>query len=187
MKKWLQNLIYQNEARSVKEETPFNKEMSEELYLREKEIQSLRIEQSEDHRKIEALTHEIDRLRTRQEEMVDHRVANKIEALISDLAGPASQTITQADLVENQGKPVQVRDILSISQRMVRALVRHGAVIEGKPGETTAYDPNRHIPIQPGLSLQAGEPIVIRFAGVSYGNKMIYKAIVEQEIECRGD
>lgn len=180
MKKWLQDLFPHNKTRSV-EKTQSSSEMSEELYLLKNEIQSLRIQLAENHRKIETLTQEIDRLRTRQEEMVNLRVENKLEALIGDLAGPASQICTQADLVENQGKPVQIHDILSISQRMVRALVRHGAVLEGKPGETTAYDPNRHNLIQPGLSLQAGEPVIIRFSGVSYKEKMLYKAIVEQE------
>ena len=187
MKNWLQNFFSRNRGATAMGAPATTDEAQDALLQQKNEIQSLRIEQSENKRTVETLAQEIDRLRARQEQLVEINVTKRLEALFSDLAGPASQILTQADLLENQGKPVQARDILSVSRRMVRALERNGVVIEGKVGEAAVFNPDRHIPIQPGQTLQPGQPVIVRFAGVSYGDKMIYKAIVEQETACRED
>ncbi len=90
---------------------------------------------------------------------------------------PASQILTQADLLEKQGKPVQARDVLAVARRMLRALERYGLAFAGQTGEQVFFDPNQHTPINEAAQPQAGQPVTIRFAGVTYQGKMIYKAI----------
>jgi hypothetical protein len=131
----------------------------------ENEIQALHLEQAEYKRKIEVQAAEISRLKARQGQLIEMNVTSQMEALLSEMAGPASQILAQADLLENQGKPINAYDILSVAKRMVRALGRHGMTIEGKVGET----------------------VKIRFAGILYGEKRLNKAIVERENECQDD
>ncbi len=175
MKNWLSNLFPPHgEKISTAGEAPEG-----EILPLQREVQTLRIELDAREQSIANLKSEVERLRSRQEQLVGETVATKLTGLFSDLAGPASQILTQADLLENQGKPVQARDVLSVARRLVRAIERHGVVFEGKIGEQAAFDPNRHTPISSSSAPQAGQPVTIRFAGVSYQGKIIYKAIVE--------
>ena len=145
----------------------------------EKEVQELRMELAAREQSIANLRQEIERQRARQDGLVRETVTARLEGLFKDLAGPASQILTQADLLENQGKSVQARDVLSVARRLVRAVERQGLIFEGKVGEQAEFDPNRHTPLNSGAVPQAGQPVTIRFAGVSYEGKLISKAIVE--------
>jgi molecular chaperone GrpE (heat shock protein) len=143
------------------------------------QIQSLRMEREAGEQRIKQLSQEIERLRERQDQMIAETAAARLEALYGELAGPASQVLTQADLLENQGKPVQARDVLAVARRMLRALERHGLVFDGQAGAQVAFDPSRHTPMNNGPVLQPGQMVTMRFAGVLYGGKILYKAVVE--------
>ena len=143
------------------------------------EVQALRMDLNAREQRIESLQQEIERLQARQGQLVTETVNARMEALLSDLAGPASQIHTQADLLETQGKPVQARDVLSVARRMVRALERHGLTFEGQLGEQVAFDPNHHTPLSGASHPQPGQMVTIRFVGVAHQGKMLYKAIVE--------
>jgi molecular chaperone GrpE (heat shock protein) len=150
----------------------------------QKEIQALRMEIEAREGSIANLKQEIERLRLRQEQVIVETVTSRLSGLFGELAAPASQILTQADLLDRQGKPVQARDVLSVARRMVRALERYGVSFTGQAGEQVAFDPNQHTPINgaalPGAALpQPGQPVTVRFAGVAYQGKIIYKAIVE--------
>jgi molecular chaperone GrpE (heat shock protein) len=145
----------------------------------QKENQSLRMDLETSQQSIATLKQEIERLRLRQDQVIAETVESRLSGLFSDLAGPASQILTQADLLEGQAKPVQARDVLSVARRMVRALERQGIAFAGQVGEQVIFDPNQHTPINEAVQPQAGQPVVIRFAGVTYRGKIIYKAIVE--------
>jgi molecular chaperone GrpE (heat shock protein) len=145
----------------------------------QKETQLLRIELETREQSIAALKQEIERLRLRQEQMIAETVAARLGGLFNDLAGPASQILTQADLLERQDRPVQARDVLAVARRMVRALERYGISFDGQAGQQVAYDPNRHAPITSGAAPTSGQMVTIRFAGVMYQGKTIYKAMVE--------
>lgn len=142
------------------------------------EIQSLRMDLEAAQAQSGRLKQEIDRLRSQQAEILELTLTARLEALFTEMSGPASQILTQAELVEKQGKPVQIADVLSIAKRMVRAMERNGLVIVAKPGDQVLFDPNKHTPINQNL-VEIGQPVTVRFAGMSYGGKMIYKAIVE--------
>ena len=145
----------------------------------QKELQSLRVELEARQQTIDHLKQETERLRSRQAQLVGETAQASLDALFGDLAGPAAQILTQADLLERQGKPVQARDVLSVARRMVRALERHGVSFEGEIGQQVAFDPDRHTPISADSAPQPGQPVTVRFSGVVYKGRIIHKGVVE--------
>ncbi len=183
MKNWFSNLFNpkrtDNAADTV---TPFvdapPTSIAGDLLALKKENQALRMELEARDGSIANLKQEIERLRLRQEQVIGETVAARLSGLFGDLAGPASQILTQADLIENQGKPVQARDVVSVARRMVRALERYGLAFAGQVGGQVAFDPNHHTPISGSAPLN-GVPVMVRFVEVTYQGKTIYKAVVE--------
>lgn len=143
------------------------------------QIRALQMELDARNQHIAHLTAEIERLKERQETIVEETVQSRIEALLGDLSGSASQVLTQSDLLESQGKPVQARDVLAVARRMVRVLERHGMTIEGQVGGQAAFDPNRHTLMNSDAAILPGAPVTIRFVAVSYRGKILHKALVE--------
>ena len=141
-------------------------------------IQALRMELAAREEKIKHLTDEVERLRYRSEGLAAESAAARVQALLTDLSGPACQMLTQAAL-EESGKPVQARDVLTVAKRLLRALERHGLTFEGKPGEPVAFDPDKHTPLNAEVSPQVGEPVTVRVAGAIWNGKTLYKAGVE--------
>lgn len=174
MKNWLTNLFSQHPKPS---DSP--RQASDELLDIQKEVQTLRLELESSEQMVMNLKQEIERLRSRQDQLLQETVTSRLEALFNDLAAPASQILTQADLLENQGKAVQARDILSVARRMIRALERQGVSFEEKVGDQIPFDPNRHTPLSSSAIPVPGKMVTVRFASVFYQQKMIYKAIVE--------
>jgi molecular chaperone GrpE (heat shock protein) len=148
------------------------------------ETQSLRLELEARDERIARLTQEVERLRDQQERLSAAAASARVEALLSEAAAAVSQILTQADLLDRQGKPVQARDVLVVARRLVRALEAHGMIVDGTPGAQVLFDPVRHTAIS-GSSLAVGQPVTIRFAGVSFQGKTLYKGIVEQETNAR--
>lgn len=179
MKNWLSHLFRSQSSSTGAAVNTTVADQAERVLTLEKEAQSLRMELDARERSLINLKQELERLRTRQGQVVAETVAAQMEGLFSDLAGPASQILTQADLLENQSKPVQARDVLSVARRMARAAERHGLVFEGKIGEPAVFDPNRHTPINNSAALEPGQAVTVRFVGASYQGKVIYKAVVE--------
>lgn len=143
------------------------------------ELQSMRMELEARDRRIEQLGHEVARLRERQDGIIAETVTARLETLINELSGPASQVRTQAHLSEVQNKPVSAQDVLAVARRMIRTLERHGMTFEGEIGSQISYDPNRHTPINTSTAPSAGSTVTVRFSGVLYQGKIVYKAIVE--------
>lgn len=175
MTNWLARLFSPRRGESAAQAA----ERTEHLLRLEKEAQALRMELETRDQNIAHLKQEVERLRARQDHLVNEGITSQLEGLFGDLAAPASQIMTQAELLENQNKPVQARDVLSVARRLVRAAERRGMLFDGRAGEQAAYDPNRHAPLNPEAALQVGQPVTIRFAGVTFQGKIIHKAIVE--------
>ncbi len=175
MKNWLAHLFHPDREPAA----PSAVAGGEALLQLQKETQALRMELETREQSIASLKQEIERLRLRQDQLVAETVAARMGELFNDLAGPASQILTQADLLERQDRPVQARDVLSVARRMVRALERYGISFDGQVGEQVTYDPNRHTPAGGGVAPSSGQAVTVRFAGVMYQGKVIYKAIVE--------
>lgn len=156
-------------------------------YLKVKaEAQSLRLDLEAAHKQTEQLTQEIDRLRMGQQEILELQLTARMEALFTEVSGPTSQILTQTELVEKQGKPVQIADILAVAKRMIRALERNGLEMMNQPGDRVTFDPNKHTSLNQ-IKFDIGQPVIVRFVGVSYQGKTIHKAFVEAEQRCPED
>jgi molecular chaperone GrpE (heat shock protein) len=152
----------------------------EQLLALEREAQNLRLELEERDQLLANLHIELERQRSGASARVTESVQAQIEQLLTEAAAPVAQLLTQAHLLEVEGRPVQARDILAVAKRLVRAFEDHGLTLEGSVGQTVPFDPDRHEPLSGGAYPDPGQPVVVRFVGVAYRGKLLRKAGVEQ-------
>lgn len=150
--------------------------VDERLLALKREIQQLRLELAERDRVTAQLR--------RQGEVEEGRVASAGEArrerLLSEAAAPVAQLLTQAHLLEVDGRPVQARDVLAVARRLVRLLEDEGLMLEGTVGQKVVFDPGRHDPLSAEALFTAGQPVIVRLVGVSYQGRILRKAGVDQ-------
>ncbi len=126
MKKLLSNLF--------KTPPPASAPAAQDSLAQERDTQVLRLELKGKEETIQRLTQEIERLRARQGQIAAEFARVRFEEFLKTIAPPAAQIITQADLIEKQGKPVQTKDVLAVAHQMLRALERQGMAVEGQVG-----------------------------------------------------
>ncbi len=142
----------------------------------EGQIQTLQLDLAERERTIATLKQELERRRLGASAEAHGAVQAQVEQLLADLAAPVAQLLTQAHLLEVEGKPVQTRDMLAVSKRFVRVLQDNGLTLAGQVGETVPFDPNYHEPLNTQAALTPDQAVVIRFVGVVYQGKVLRKA-----------
>jgi len=155
--------------------------VDERLLELEREVQTLRLELQERERIVANLKSELERQRRHESARITEVVQTQMEQLLTDAAAPVAQLLTQAHLLEMEGKPVQAKDVLAIAKRLVRILEDRGLTLEGNVGKRVPFDPNRHEPLNSEASIKPGESVVIKFVGVSYQGKIVKKAGVVKE------
>jgi molecular chaperone GrpE (heat shock protein) len=141
----------------------------------EREVQRLRLDLAEERARVEQLQRALERQRDEAGVYADARE----EALLAAVAVPVTQLLTQAHLVELEGRAVETRDVLTVARRLVRALEDAGLRVEGEIGAQVPFDPDHHALLSATARPRRGEPVVVRFAGVSYAGKVLRKAGVE--------
>lgn len=161
MLKWLKSLLGSSAAGS------------------ENEAQLLRLELAERDKLTAQLKADLERLRRETETRGAASLQAQFEKLFADVAAPVAQLQTQAHLLEVENRPVQARDVLAVAKRLARALEDNGLGFENRVGEQVAFDPNRHEPLTIGAALHPGQPVIIRFVGVTFRGKLLSKAGVE--------
>jgi molecular chaperone GrpE (heat shock protein) len=140
-----------------------------------REVQTLRLELEERDRVLAALKMDLGRLRRGEEERVTAAIEAHRERLLAEAAVPFAQLLTQAHLLEVEGKPVQARDVLAVARRLVRLLADEGLTPEGYVGETVAYDPDRHEPLGGCFSPRRGEMVVVLLVGMTWQGRVLRK------------
>lgn len=170
MKNWLHNLF------PTQQNTPTPAQQA----VIDSRLRALELEISERDQKIAVLTAEIDRLHRQQEQMAQSQLNSTLESLFQDAASAVTQLHTQAYLLEEQNKPLQAQDILAVAHRIVRALEQHGLGLIHQVGEQTAFDPNRHTPLNNQAVYTPGQTVTVRFVGIEHQGKILRKAGVEK-------
>jgi molecular chaperone GrpE (heat shock protein) len=150
------------------------------LLMLDREVQSLRLELAEQERSVASLKSELERQRNNQSTYIDEAVRAEIVRLMTGMAAPVAQLLTQAYLLEAEGRPVQAKDVLAIAKRLARVLEDEGLSTEGHVGESVVFDPNRHEPLGGDTSIAPGQAGVIRFVGLRYRGDLVRKAGVEK-------
>jgi molecular chaperone GrpE (heat shock protein) len=170
IKKWIDGLS----KRQVQEITP-----DEGLSALEGETQHLRLELEDRERQLERLKNETTRLRVSAQELGEAARSAQMERILADSAAPVAQLMTQAYLLDVQGRPLQARDVLAVARRLIQVLEEQGMQVVGKIGEIQPFDPDRHEPMASGLSIEPGTPVTVRFVGIAYQDHLLKKLGVE--------
>ncbi|MCH2232482.1 MAG: nucleotide exchange factor GrpE [Crocinitomicaceae bacterium] len=156
--------------------TPFD---SERVLALESEQQKLALELRESQQKIATLKEQLERQKNNQERLIKNALDAEREIFFTDTASAVTQLLTQAYLVEEEGKPVQSKDILTVAKRLIATLKDSGLTILGKVGERVTFDPNYHQPLRSNVTINASQGVVIKIVGVSFQGKVIRKAMVQ--------
>jgi len=145
----------------------------------EREVQSLRTMLEEQDKMIATLKKDLHQQRSESGFRAKKFIQAKFEELMSDAASLITQIHTQAYLVEEKNRPLNVRDVINVAKRFERVFQNRGLRIEGYVGEIASYDPDHHRTLQTDVPVVDGEPVVVRFVGVAYRGKLLSKAGVE--------
>lgn len=169
--------IFGGSNQKLKEIEAKLKEAEKKNLTSESQIQALKLELSEREKSIDEFKSQLSLQAKKQEETLESMLVAQMEPLLKDISGPLSQLATQAHL-SNQ-RQLQVKDVISVSMRLVKGLEDFGLRLEGTIGEIVNFDSSKH----EGLSLQddppcEGSPVQITMPGVSYENKLLKKIAV---------
>jgi predicted RNase H-like nuclease (RuvC/YqgF family) len=145
----------------------------------EREIQSLRVMLEQQDKVIAKLKDDLHKQQSESEFRAKKFVQTKFEELMSETANLITQIHTQAYLVEEKNRPLNVRDVINVAKRFERIFQNRGLRLEGYVGEITSFDSDLHRTLQPDIPVAEGEPVVVRFVGVAYRGKLLSKAAVE--------
>jgi molecular chaperone GrpE (heat shock protein) len=100
-----------------------------------------------------------------------------LETLLTELATPLSHLHAQLHLAEQGALPPDAP--LKTARHLFRALEAWQVHMEGTVGAVEPYDPERHMPLRADAEPHAGQPVIVRLAGVVYKGKRLRKAGVE--------
>ncbi len=149
--------------------------------IRDREIQRLQLELAEREKTIRRLSDELERNRLATSEQARELAQAHVEGVLSQVGLPAVTLLTQAYLLEQEGKPIQARDVLTVAKKLIHAFELMGLSFVGSVGEVVSYDPNYHLASSANAQIQPGEKVKIQFVGVQYQGKILRKASVEKE------
>jgi molecular chaperone GrpE (heat shock protein) len=168
--KWIQRLFG----------TPAAQPSSQDTLELQRALQSLRIELEERHTRMRSLKEDLERLKRSAGGQVEDLVAQRMERFLAAAAAPASQLFTQAHLLEQENRPIDARDVLTVAKRLLRCFHDIGMELDGNVGDTVQFDPDRHEPLSAAASISRGDNVTVRFVAVSHEGRIIRKAGVEQ-------
>lgn len=146
---------------------------------RQNEAQALRLELDDAQRQLEAARRELETLRFTASRTRQEQAEERLEQLFGELATPVAQFSVQRAL-SRQEVELKPRDLLAVTARLVQALESAGLKLEGEPGDELEYSPDHHQPLSLEESLKPGQPVRLRFPGVSYRGHWLKKAMVEK-------
>lgn len=141
-------------------------------------VQSLQLQAADDARIMREQQREIERLKAHQTEAVTDAVDHRIEKLMQEVASPVAQLISQAHMFEKESKPIQLKDVLIVSKRTIRALQNAGLQVRDTPGETVTANNDEHELASGKDTLKDRETVVVRIPGIAFKDKVIRRSVV---------
>jgi molecular chaperone GrpE (heat shock protein) len=152
---------------------------AERILWLERELQAAKLELGEKDRAIATLRGELEQQRRGEATRLQTALRARTEHLLTEAAAPAAQLQTQAHLLETERRSVPAKDVLTVARRLIRVLEDEGLKWEGEVGEHAPFNPGHHEPLNAAAALTAGQPVIVRFAGVTCQGKLLRKAGVE--------
>ncbi len=141
------------------------------------ELQTLRLDYAEARKTIALLERDVEREREGSGLKAEEVARSRAASLAEDVAVPISQLLAQQHLFES-GTDVAAEDVLAAAGGLVRACLRQGLEMIGEAGAETAFDPALHMTLS-GKGPAKGDPVIVRFPGLSVDGKVTRKAGVE--------
>lgn len=145
----------------------------------ERGLQQLRLDLQQAQQRVAHLQADLDRLRRGQGDALSERLHIQLEELLTPLATPLAQLLTQQHLIEDQGKQLSARDLLATSRRIWQALTPAGLEALENIGQVVSFDPDRHQPLSQATVLSRGEPVRVRIPGIALKGRVLKAAAVE--------
>ena len=159
-----------------------SKELEQERTLRlsaETELQQLRLDLKQGQQRAAQLQADLSRQSREQGDTITEKLQIQLEELLTPLATPLAQLLTQQHLIEVQGKELSAKDLLATSRRIWQGLTPVGVGALEAIGEVVAFNPDRHQPLSQATSLRRGESVKVRIPGISLKGKVLKAAAVE--------
>lgn len=142
-------------------------------------LRSVQLDIDERDDVISKLRADIERERAARDVTTAAASDSALEKAMADLSLPIIQLATQMHLVEQQGRALNPKDVLTVLNRLVKNAANAGLSLEGTIGDVAAYDADRHEPILSEAAPAPGQPVTIRMPGAAFKGKFIRKAAVE--------
>jgi molecular chaperone GrpE (heat shock protein) len=140
------------------------------------ELKRLQMELAERDAIILALQEDLTRERGAREQQLTETLDHRLENLFCQAAAPIAQFLTQAHLVDQEGKEVPLRDVVRLARRIVRVLEEAGLEVRETVGSQMPFDANQHDLLAAGQTIAAGTPVAIRFCGIAFRGRVLRKA-----------
>ncbi len=150
----------------------------ERLLELESEAQELRLQNEELERKLKDLANDLERQQKQAEKLIEQALTTEMQKLVSELAAPIAQLLTQEHLRKFPDNKVTVEDVLVLAQQMIRACRGRGLEIVGAAGEHTQFNANHHEAIAAAETPQEGSEVLIRMSGIAYKGRVLRRALV---------
>jgi len=145
----------------------------------QRDTQSLRSMLEDQDKVIAQLTRELQKLRSESEIRAQKSTQVLIEKFIADVSSSITKLNSQIFVVEEQNRPLNVREVLAVAKQFITIFQKYGLRLEGYVGEITPFNPDHHSSLSKDVPIDQEEPVVVRFVGVAYRGKLLRKAGVE--------
>lgn len=153
--------------------------MRERVLTLERELPGLRLTLAERDHSLERLRSDLARERDNARDHGDEVARADVRRLLEATATPVVQLVTLSHLRAGGATEVAAKDVLDVAMRLVRALRQEGLALLGAVGETEPFDPARHDPLSTSTPLRPGQPVAVRFVGLSHQGRILRRAGVE--------
>jgi molecular chaperone GrpE len=138
------------------------------------EIATLRLELAERDEEIARLRKEYLLQREQSKAQHDRAADEAVEGIVRECAAPLA-TISAMQARYAEKGDLNPADLLRVATSLQNILAERGLEQIGTVGQVQPYDPAFHKMLD-GTSPQAGEPVLIRFAGFRFNGKLVAKA-----------
>lgn len=148
----------------------------------ESELQQLRLELQQARQDINQLKTDLSRQYQQHGNILAEKLQAQLESILTPLASPLAQLLTQQYLIETKGKDLRVRDLLATSRRIWQALTPFGLETLETIDDVVGFVPDRHQSLSHTANLRLGEPVRIRIPGIAINGKILKAAAVDAVI-----
>lgn len=146
---------------------------------RDNALQALRLELDQANLHLSRLNAERQRACREEADRLSDHLDAQLVAVVTPMARPLAQLLTQRQLVEDQGKELAAREVLVVCRRLWEALAAVGVESLEAIDDHVAFNPDHHQPLNQAVALERGEAVRVRMPGIRLKGRVLQPAAVE--------